>query len=203
LNVQEIIVGELETNCYILWDIARSHVLVVDPGAQPEKIIETLDKLGLSPTEIVLTHSHYDHIGAIPALKSRYGILVAIHKSDAPNLESPQANFSALFMENIAFKADKTLVEGDKWQFDKSELSVLYTPGHSEGSISLAAKGLVLSGDTIFKSGIGRTDLPGGNYSQIVKSVKRLLGFRDLTKVYPGHGPRTTIGDERIFLTGL
>ena len=203
MNIQEIIVGDLETNCYILWDMARSHVLVVDPGAQPEKIIETLDKLGLSPTEIVLTHSHYDHIGAIPALKERYKAPVAIHKSDASNLENPKANFSALYMDSIAIKADRMLVEGDKWQFDKSELSVLYTPGHSAGSISLATTGFVLTGDTIFKSGIGRTDLPGGNYDQIVKSVKRLLGFRDQTKVYPGHGPRTTIGEERIFLTGL
>ena len=203
MNVQEIIVGELETKCYILWDLPKTHVLIVDPGAQPEKIIETLDKLDLSPTEIVLTHSHYDHIGAIPALKKRYNAPIAIHKFDAANLENPQANFSALFMEHIAFKADRTLVEGDKWKFDKNELSVLHTPGHSEGSISLAAAGFVLSGDTIFKSGIGRTDLPGGNYNKIVRSVKRLLGFRDQTKVYPGHGPRTTIGDERIFLTGL
>jgi len=198
-----IIVGELETNCYAVGDESAKDVLLIDPGDDPERILYYLDEAGVTPTEIVLTHSHCDHIVAAPKMREHFKIPISIHELDAPNLEDPKRNFSDTFGETVSFKADRILTEGDSWPIGKSGVTVLHTPGHSPGSITLVASSMIFSGDTIFKNGIGRTDLPGGKYTDLVDSIKRLLGLRDEIIIYPGHGPRTTIGDERYFLTGL
>ncbi len=203
MNIRKITVGKLETNCYLVRDNDSETALLIDPGADADRIIKFLDDLKVAPTEIVLTHSHYDHIAAAPVLKERFGIPISIHEIDAGNLKDPAENFSVVFGEPIGFEADNTFAENHKWKIGNSELTVLLTPGHTPGSISLITSAFVLSGDTIFKSGIGRTDIPGGDHDALVRSIKRLLGLGDETIVYPGHGPNTTIGKERLFLTGL
>lgn len=200
LKYHKIVVGDLETNCYIVLDDARKTVLIIDPGAQTARITEVLQEQKLQPTEIVLTHSHYDHIGAAKELKDKYSIPISIHKLDADNLRNPAANFSSMFEEQIRFQADIKLEEGDEWIIGRDRLKVIHTPGHSEGSISLATDGLLFSGDTVFKFGIGRTDLPGGDYAKLRESISKLLEYPDSTEVLPGHGPSTTIGRERKFL---
>jgi glyoxylase-like metal-dependent hydrolase (beta-lactamase superfamily II) len=203
LNYRRVVVGDLETNCYILWDDSKDVVLIIDPGAQVAKICEILSEKELTPTEIVLTHSHYDHICAAPELKETFGIPISIHADDAENLKKSTSNFSAVFGEDVEFEADRILHEGDIWSFGDEYLKVLHTPGHSEGSISLVSNQIILTGDTVFKCGIGRNDLPGGNYGCLRESIGRLLTFPDETVLFPGHGPRTTIGDERIFLSEI
>ncbi len=200
MNFHRIVVGDLETNCYLVWDTSGKKILVVDPGARADLIVDALEEKKLTPTEIVLTHSHYDHIGAAQELRERFSVPVSIHADEAANLENAAKNFSLLADRRIQFKADKTLSEGDEWDMDDFKLSVIHTPGHSEGGISLVGNGVILAGDTIFKSGIGRTDLPGGDYGKLKDSIRRLLQYDDTTTVLPGHGPPTTIGRERNFL---
>jgi glyoxylase-like metal-dependent hydrolase (beta-lactamase superfamily II) len=203
MNYRRIVVGDLQTNCYAVWDDSKKIVLLIDPGAQPEKIIEVIEDRELVPTEIILTHSHYDHIGAALQIKERYSAPIAIHRDDADNLKSAAANFSAMFEECVEFEADRILEGGDSWDLDGEKLRVLHTPGHSEGSIVLTSDKIIFAGDTIFQSGVGRTDLPGGNIAELRKSIARLLQFDDATEVFPGHGPRTTIGDERTLLSQI
>jgi len=197
------IVGGLDTNCYIVGDENAKDILVIDPGGEADRILNFLANLEITPTEIVLTHSHCDHIGAAPNLREHFKIPITIHELDAPNLEDPKLNFSATFTGSFSFKADRRIKEGHKWPIGKGGLTVLHTPGHTVGSISLVAAGMVFCGDLIFKNGIGRTDIPGADYKTLAKSVKRILGLLDTTVVYPGHGPQTTIKDERLYLTGL
>jgi len=203
VNYRRIVVGDLQTNCYAVWDDSKETVLLIDPGAQPNLILEILDEKELVPTEIILTHSHYDHIGAALQIKQRYSAPIAIHRDDADNLKSAAANFSAMFDESVEFEADRILEGGDSWDLDGEKLRVLHTPGHSKGSIVLISDKIIFAGDTIFQSGVGRTDLPGGNSTTLRKSLARLLQFDDAVEVFPGHGPRTTIGDERNFLSQI
>jgi len=199
MNVERLVVGDLETNCYLLY-LDDSECIVVDAGGEAERIATAIEEKGLSPIAIVLTHSHFDHILAAPAIRDRYRIPILIHESDAANLNDPQSNFSALFDEPISFKADKTLVEGDVVELGDESLTVLHTPGHSRGSICLLSEDILVAGDLIFKAGIGRTDLPDGNYKDLVSSIERILKLPDSTVVFPGHGPRTSIGSERASL---
>jgi len=203
VNYRRIVVGDLQTNCYAVWDDSKETVLLIDPGAQPELILEILEEKGLTPSEIVLTHSHYDHIGAVPQIVERFPVPIAIHRADADNLKSAHANFSAMFEERVEFEADRILEGGNSWEFDGEKLRVIHTPGHSEGSIVLASDNLIFAGDTIFNSGVGRTDLPGGDTSALRKSIAHLLHFDDSLLVFPGHGARTTIGQERKFLSQI
>jgi glyoxylase-like metal-dependent hydrolase (beta-lactamase superfamily II) len=206
--VKTIPVGELETNCYVvaLSDAPDSPAIIIDPGAESEKIKLFLDKSCLKPIKIVLTHSHYDHIGGAKKLRDALKIQIAIHALDAPFLENPMANFSAMFGEECSFSADELLNDGDKIQLGDLILEIIHTPGHTEGGISIKAGSdpvRLFCGDLIFKMGIGRTDFPGGNYEVLVNSIKRLLDFPNDTILYPGHGPKTTLASERGFLRGL
>lgn len=203
MNYRRIVVGDLQTNCYAVWDDSKETVLLIDPGAQAELILEIIEEKGLTPTEIVLTHSHYDHIGAVPKIVERFPVPIAIHRNDADNLKSANGNFSAMFEERVEFEADRILEDGDSWNLDGEKLRVIHTPGHSKGSIVLAGDKILFAGDTIFNSGVGRTDLPGGDISTLRKSIARLLQFDDDAEVFPGHGPRTTIGQERKFLSQI
>jgi glyoxylase-like metal-dependent hydrolase (beta-lactamase superfamily II) len=148
---------------------------------------------------VVLTHGHYDHIGGLEQLKQTTGAAILIHDLDAYLLLNPIANGSLIFGRSFHTpQADKMLTDGDVIPFGNHSLKVIHTPGHTRGGICLASPGFILSGDTLFRNSVGRTDLPGSEPEKLIPSIrKKLLSLPDETKVYPGHGDSSTIGHER------
>ncbi|WP_210365923.1 MBL fold metallo-hydrolase [Bacillus sp. REN3] len=208
---KQIPLGPLQTNCYLVSDEDGS-CLVVDPGAEPEKLISIIDRQGLKPVCILLTHAHFDHIGAVDMVREKYDIPVHVHFKEADWLDDPALNGSKYFMMQDAVKAkpaENLLGEEGEMTIDSFTFSVFYTPGHSPGSVSFyfPEDQFVLAGDALFKGSIGRTDLPGGNHSQLISSIhEKLLVLPEGTAVLPGHGPVTSIGDEmdtNPFLNGF
>jgi hydroxyacylglutathione hydrolase len=199
LILQTLVVGPLETNCYILGDEKSKDAVVIDPGGDFEEIEQALRRLSLKAKYIVLTHGHFDHTGALARLKKATGAEVLIHSADA-NMLSSSGRAQPFFLETgtETCPADRTLTDGDKVKFGRYELEVLHTPGHTPGGISLAVDKMIFVGDTLFCGSIGRTDLPGGSYEQLMHSIRsKLLSKPDEYLVYPGHGPSSSIGEER------
>lgn len=195
--LKTLVVGPLETNCYILGDEKSKEAVVIDPGGDFEEIHRQLDESSLKVKFIVLTHGHFDHTGALAQLKKATGAEVLIHAEDANMLSAAGQPF---FLEtgNDPCEADRTLKEGDKISFGNLALEVLHTPGHTQGGISLFIDKMIFVGDTLFCESIGRTDLPGGSYKQLIYSIKnKLLSKGDEYLVYPGHGPVSSIGEEK------
>lgn len=192
--------GMLGANCYILGDETTREAAVVDPGGDVPQILQELNKLGLKLKYIVNTHGHYDHVAGNDQLREATGAEVLIHSLDADMLTSSQGNLSLLMGLNLVLKpADRTLSEGDVISLGQLQLKVLHTPGHTPGGICLLGDGFVIAGDTLFAGSIGRTDFPGGSYTQLLQSIhNRLLTLPDETDVYCGHGPQTTIGEEKV-----
>lgn len=195
MQITTLVVGPLATNCYIVVDAKTGDSCVIDPGADPSRIKEALRKKGLAPKFVIITHGHGDHIGANTAL----GLPVYIHALDADHLSDPDKNLSRMFMFGITSpKAAKILADGDLIPLGGIQLKVLHTPGHTPGSISIAAEGVIFTGDALFAGSIGRTDFEYGDESQLIRSIHdKLLTYSDDTVIYPGHGPSSTIGEER------
>lgn len=190
-----LVVGPLGTNCYIVADPATKEACLIDPGADAEKIKDLLRKNGLELKYIIITHGHGDHIGA----NGQFKVPIYIHRLEADFLTDPGLNMSKMFMFGITSpKAEKLLEEGDVLKLGNLKLEILHTPGHSPGSISIHVDGVVFTGDALFAGSIGRTDLPYGDEALLTSSItEKLFALDDKTKVYPGHGPATTIGDEK------
>ncbi len=200
-------VGQLETNCYILGDEKTKQGVVIDPGGDFEIIEEHLKKLKLKVEHIILTHGHVDHIGALSQLKKTTKAEIMIHSKDSAMLYDPNQNLSFFSGDKIiATKADKTLEEGNIIECGGIKLEVLHTPGHTPGSISLLTDKMIFTGDALFCGSIGRTDFPGSSYQKLIRSIKdKILSKADDFIIYPGHGPPSTIGEERRnnpFLSG-
>lgn len=197
--LKKLTVGELDTNCYILGDDDTRVGMVIDPGGEIDLIEREIRELRLKIKYIVLTHGHGDHIAALSELKERTGAQVLIHHLDAEMLTKPEKNLSVFSLHPITVsKEDRSLKDGDKVRIGKIELEVMHTPGHTEGSISLFTNKIVFTGDLIFYGSVGRTDLPGGSFQQLLRVIQeRILDKDDDTVIYPGHGPSTTVGEER------
>lgn len=201
--------GPLLTNCYIVGDSESKQAVVVDPGGHVGAIVSALDRNGLECQKIVNTHAHFDHVGGNHDLKQKTGAEILIHKAEAPMLAhlSKQGRMFGISIENSP-EADVNVDEGDVIEAGAIRLSVLHTPGHSPGSISLVieGEGKILVGDLVFQGSVGRTDLPGGSMDTLVKMVReKIFCHPDTTRLYPGHGPPTTVGAEKRtnpFLTG-
>ena len=194
-------VGPLQCNCTILADEQTREAIVVDPGDEVNRIQKRLTANGLTLKQILVTHAHIDHVGGALKLKSLTGAPIYLNENDLPLLQMMSAQAAWLGIETPATAPpDEGLVEGRQVGLETYPAKVVHTPGHTQGSICLhfAPLKMVLAGDTLFAGSIGRTDLPGGNYEQIMDSIhSRLLTLPDETRVIPGHGPATTIGAER------
>jgi glyoxylase-like metal-dependent hydrolase (beta-lactamase superfamily II) len=194
-------VGPLQSNCTILGDEESGEAVVVDPGDEAGRIARRLAELGLKLKQILVTHAHIDHVGGALRLKRLTGAPILLHQDDLPLLATmdDQAGWIGVPTPETA-PPDAWLADGQLVGLERFPAQVLHTPGHTQGSVCLhfAPLKLLIAGDTLFAGSIGRTDLPGGNSEQIIDSIQtRLLALPDETKVLTGHGPATTIGNER------
>jgi glyoxylase-like metal-dependent hydrolase (beta-lactamase superfamily II) len=194
-------VGPLACNCTLLGDEQTHEAIVIDPGDEVNRIHQRLTELGLKLKQILVTHGHIDHVGGALKLKRLTGAPVFMNENDLPQLAmmETQAAWLGIAAPETA-PPDGSLIDGATVGLEHYSATVLHTPGHTQGSICLhfAPLNLLVAGDTLFAGGIGRTDLPGGNFEQIIDSLhSRLLALPDETGVLPGHGPLTTIGEER------
>jgi len=190
--IERLIVGSLQTNCYLLGCKDTKKIVIIDPGSEGSKIISKIKELNLIPQFILLTHGHEDHIGAVNKLKKLYQIPIYIHKNDN----------EMLLHNNIT--TDTFLKDKDIIELGNLKLEIIHLPGHTAGSIGVKCQDIVFSGDTLFKNGIGRTDLPGGSYIDIMNSIKnKLLILPNSIIIFPGHGEKTTIEMEKKYNTLL
>jgi glyoxylase-like metal-dependent hydrolase (beta-lactamase superfamily II) len=195
-------VGSFGANCYVIGCEETKEAVVIDPGGDVKMILDEFKRKGLNLKYIINTHGHIDHIGGNDELREATGAKLMIHKSDSSMLTEPRLNFSGMMGRTQGFKpADAFLDEGDVIEIGSSvKLEILHTPGHTRGGICLLTEGAVFTGDTLFNESIGRTDFPGGNYDDIINSIKvKLMPLPDQTAVYPGHMGASTIGHERKY----
>ncbi len=196
--VECITVGWFAANCYVVGCPETREAMVIDPGDEAERILEVVDRLGVTVKYIVNTHGHVDHIGADLELKDRTGAPLCIHRLDAALLADPGRNLSSWTNPLPPVAPGWLLEEGDVVEVGNLRFGVLHTPGHTPGGICLSGEGVVFSGDTLFAGSVGRSDFPGGSHAALIRSIKeKLLVLPGETVVYPGHGPTTTIGEER------
>jgi hydroxyacylglutathione hydrolase len=197
-------VGLLQCNCTILGDEVTHEAIVIDPGDDPDTILSHLAKHHLTLKQIVITHTHIDHVGAIFDLQQKAGTGASIHKADLLLLDKLDVQAQWIGMRTPQRGTiDRYLDDGDAVAVQGIELGVIHTPGHTPGSLTFQLQGdrnVLFTGDTLFQQGIGRTDLWGGSYPQIITSIqKKLMSFDDDTLVIAGHGQSTTIGHERRY----
>lgn len=196
----QIPLGVLHTNCYVIH--TEKEAIIIDPGGNGSKLIDWVEDKGLKPMAILLTHAHFDHIGAVDEIAEYYQIPKYVHEKEKNWLTNPELNGSLLFFPEQPIKvreADQVIEGEGTLQIGSFSFTIFETPGHSPGSVSyyLRDEDIIFSGDVLFQSSIGRTDLPGGNYQQLMETIeKKLIGLPASTIVANGHGPVTTIGRE-------
>jgi glyoxylase-like metal-dependent hydrolase (beta-lactamase superfamily II) len=190
--------GDFGSNCYLVGDEDTKEGMIIDPGDDGSSIMKQVKALGLSIMIIVLTHSHIDHVGGLADVKKATGAVIAIHENEAPFLLKQPRLMEFMPPTPPSPPADRLLKDGDMIKVGKLKFKVLHTPGHTSGGICLLGDGIVFTGDTLFNYSIGRADFPGSDYDQEMQSIRsKLMTLPDETRVYPGHGPATTIGTER------
>ncbi len=207
MNVDALIVGPLQVNCYIVSCSATREAVVIDAGDDAERILAFLQQNDLVVKMILNTHGHFDHQGGIKALVEATGAPFLLHRADLPVLERSREH-AALYGLNTtqAPTPDRFLEDGEELAFGQETLKVMHTPGHSPGGVCFYGGGHLFCGDTLFAGSVGRTDLPLGDHDRLIQSIREsLLPLDETTEVHPGHGPDTTIGREKLvnpFITG-
>lgn len=193
--------GAFATNCYIVVDESNQHCLVVDPGSEGNRLVEFLKEKGLQPEAVILTHGHGDHIGGVQAVVDEFKVPIYINKGDEEYLTNGELNLSSTYGQPVKVTGDVRLIkEADVIRLGDHTFTVIETSGHTPGGVCFYGEGLVLAGDTLFQESIGRTDFPRSSYEDLIDAVRtKLFALPDETVVYPGHGPETTIGHEKIY----
>lgn len=193
-------VGSFAANCYLIACDETREAIVIDPGAEAKHILKMIEDANVKVKYIINTHGHVDHVGANEEVRAALGVPILIHEADGEMCKKPHASLASFIGKAELAQPDRLLTGGDQITVGNLTVDVIETPGHTLGSITLLADGNLFTGDTLFSGSIGRTDLPGGSFDEIIRSIKeKLLTFPDDTVVYPGHGPESTIADEKQY----
>ena len=198
LNMTVMPLGAYQTNCYILWEDDSDSCIVVDPGYQPEVVLAQTEKMGRKIAAILLTHGHFDHVGAVETICDATGCKLWMAQADYTQPKSQESDFFYP-IHDCDFTEVNFCEEGQTIQAGGLTFAVLETPGHTWGSVCYVCQDHIFSGDTLFQGSCGRTDLPGGDWATILRSLKRLATMDGNYHVHPGHGPSTTLAEERIY----
>ncbi|NLJ95922.1 MAG: MBL fold metallo-hydrolase [Clostridiales bacterium] len=203
VHIKTLVLGGYQANCYLVRSNDTKDVVVIDPGNQVEKIKDYLTKNDLECKRILLTHGHFDHIGAASQLRALTGAKIYIHEKDGPLLRDPNLNVSAYAGDgDISFEADELLKDDEEFVEAGLSWQVMHTPGHTSGGVCyyLKDEGEIFTGDTIFYESVGRSDFPTGNQQTLIDTISnKLMILDDSIELYPGHGRPTTIGHERKY----
>ncbi len=202
LEIRSVLVSDCYTNCYLCKNTDTNEGFIVDPGGNELKISTNISKMEMTPKAILLTHGHYDHIGAVAQLKNRYNIPVYVANAEKELIGNARFNLSMAFGYPMSISADNYLEDGDKFEMAGFSIEFIATPGHTKGSgcFYLPQTNVLLSGDTLFCASRGRTDFPGGSESEILRSIReKLLTLPENTLVLPGHEESTSIDAERRY----
>jgi glyoxylase-like metal-dependent hydrolase (beta-lactamase superfamily II) len=199
LKIQTITVGAFAMNCYIISNEVSGDALFIDPGSEAQRLIDFVSKKKLRPQYIINTHCHIDHTAEVSIIQDYFQIPFYVHQGEKELLDSLNEQGKYFGITNIQKpKVTRFIEDNETLSLADTDITVIHTPGHSPGGISFKIDSDVFVGDALFRDSIGRTDLPGGDYKQLIRSIqKRLLSLEDNICVYPGHGPATTIGRER------
>ena len=189
LQIMQLQVGSYQTNCYAVFDLSSKNCCLIDPGDAAEAILDELEKRELNVEAILLTHGHFDHVGAVKKIAAETGCKVYLHTAD---LTMPPMMTAGTLYYTDSYN------EGDTLELAGLKFHVLHTPGHTPGSVCLMVEQAIFSGDTLFEGSCGRTDLPGGDWATITKSLARLAGLELNYRVFPGHGRATTLAEEKL-----
>ncbi|HHN74759.1 MAG TPA: MBL fold metallo-hydrolase [Acidobacteria bacterium] len=201
MRIETIPVGPLQVNCYLIADADSGRTLVVDPGEDAGRIAAEIRRAGLEPCALLATHGHFDHVGAVAPLRRLLGeIPFLAHRDDLFLIDSCRQAAARWHLEVEDCPAPDSFIEdGQVLEVGSLRIEVRHTPGHSPGGVSLVAPGHLFPGDTLFHRSVGRTDFRGGDPEQLARSIReRLYSLADATVVHPGHGPTTTIGEEKL-----
>lgn len=195
--------GQMQTNCYVLGNTETKDAYVFDPGADPDSVFRMLEKENLNLKGIFLTHGHFDHILAVDAILERAGMDLPIYanRKEKEVFENGSYNLCSMVGQTFRFMPDHYLDDGDVLDLCGSKVTCLHTPGHTCGGMCfyIEDRYWLIAGDTLFQGSIGRTDFPTGSYAQLSKSIKeKIYTLPDWTKVFPGHGESTTVGEEKV-----
>lgn len=196
--IRNITVGPLQANCFIIGDETSRQAIVIDPGDEPDLIMDVINENRLEVSYIVCTHGHFDHVGAVSDIREKTGAKVIIHKDEIEIYHAARdmAAFWGYEIEKLP-DPDMLVEDADMIKVGNMSFTILHTPGHSPGGICLYGEGIVVTGDTLFAGSVGRTDFYGGDMNKLRDSFKRLMSLPEETKVLPGHGPDSTIGEEK------
>jgi glyoxylase-like metal-dependent hydrolase (beta-lactamase superfamily II) len=198
MDVRMFTVGPLQENCYLVRREGSDRCLLIDPGDEADKLQSAMAQLGVEPEAILLTHTHFDHIGAVAPLARATGAPVYCPREELAVMKNPEEFFGAMFGPVEGWEAEHALDGGQRLQLAGFDVDVLATPGHSPGHVTFVIDGALFSGDVLFQGSIGRTDLPGADHATLIASIADLLErFDDETAVHPGHMGLTTLGRER------
>jgi hydroxyacylglutathione hydrolase len=198
MDVRMFTVGPLQENCFVVRPQGGDRAVLVDPGDEADRILSALDELTVSPEAILLTHTHFDHIGAVAPIARATGAPVYCPADEIAVLRDPSAFYPPMFGPIQGWEAEYAVAGGDRLQLAGLDIEVISTPGHSPDHVTYAVEGALFSGDVLFQGSIGRTDLPGADHGTLMRSIATLLErFGDDTRVHPGHMGLTTLGRER------